>query len=70
VIKAAVKLQTYDEVLNYTKNCIQTEGLGSLLSLAVKLKETDSQKTHLINKNALSKLLTSLSKDHIDLIVG
>lgn len=63
-----VKLQNYDQVLAYIKSNIQAEGLGSLLSLAVKLKLTDKRKSHLIDRSALTPILPFLTNEHFSLI--
>lgn len=44
--------------------------MGSLLSLAVKFKSLDSNKTHRINRTTLTKLLDFLAPDHVSLIFG
>ena len=42
--------------------------MGGLLQLAVSIKQTDSSKTHLINKKTLASVATFLTTAHIDLI--
>lgn len=51
------KYSTYDQVIDYIKETIKNEGLGSLLALAVKLKSIDIERTHKINKNMLQSIL-------------
>ena len=65
----APKLRSYDELLQFIKSSIQKWGLGSLLDLAVKLKLTDKNKSHLVDRNTLSKLMPFLNKDNLNFIV-
>ena len=44
--------------------------MGSLLSLAVKFKSLDSNKSHSINRAALARLVDFLAPDHVSLILG
>jgi hypothetical protein len=64
------QLRTYDEVLGFIKSSIRSEGLGSLLRLAVRLKATDRDKSHLVDRNTLTQNLPFLSKDHLSLILA
>lgn len=42
--------------------------MGSLLEIAVKLKSTDSKKTHRVNKKTLQSICPFLQQEHLDLI--
>lgn len=64
------QLRTYDDVLGFIKNTIINEGLGSLLRLAVKLKAADKDKSHLVDRNKLSLLLSFLTKEHTGFILN
>ena len=68
-VVVAPKLRSYDELLQFIKSSIQKWGLGSLLDLAVKLKLTDKNKSHLVDRNTLSKLMPFLNKDNLNFIV-
>jgi hypothetical protein len=57
-------------VLGFIKSTIRSEGLGSLLCLAVKLKATDKDKSHLVDRSKISLLLPFLTKEHITLILS
>ena len=47
---------------------LRDEGLGSLLSLGVKLKATDTKKTHHVDKQTLQGVAPYLKPDHLNLI--
>lgn len=55
-------------MLDFIKRSIQGEGLGSLLSVAVKIKTTDTKRTHLISKKTLQSILPFLQADHLNII--
>jgi hypothetical protein len=57
-------------VLSLIRKSIQSEGMGSILNLAVKLKAADPQRKHLLGANALRAQIPFLQAEHINLIVG
>ncbi|MCB0369207.1 MAG: hypothetical protein KDD45_07055 [Bdellovibrionales bacterium] len=47
---------------------LQSEGPNSLLSFAVRIKQTDPKKHHVVNRNTLQSLAPFLQKQHVDLV--
>lgn len=50
------------------KKQLQTAGTNSLLEFSVKLKNTDTKKSHHVNKKTLQSVAQYLQEEHLNLI--